>query len=121
MALLRLACHLYEKGKPAAHKTADRSTKFLIGPASRDHFLQHAYVARVQVLFEEVAGSLISLPKRRVLGVHVLLTRQSALILQLEHLQNEALLGAEVVVQLTQWYSGLISHLSGREAAIAIR
>ena len=51
----------------------------------------------------------------------LLLAGQAALILILEQRQDEALLGAEVVVQLAQRYSGLIGHLAGRQAAVAIR
>jgi hypothetical protein len=68
----------------------------------------------------EVAGLLVALPQRQVLGVHAGLGRQAALVLLLEPGQDQALLGAEVVVELAGRHPGLLGHLAGRQAGVAL-
>jgi hypothetical protein len=48
------------------------------------------------------------------------LSGQPTAILLVQELKNEPLLGAVVVVELAQRNPGLISHLSCRQAAIAV-
>ena len=45
---------------------------------------------------------------------------QAALVLLLEQGQDQALLGAEVVVELADRHLGLLGHLAGRQARVAI-
>ena len=103
VAALGLAGHLGEQGNPAAEQVADCRAKLGVRPAGGDQLLQHPYVAGVQVVLEEVAGLLVALPQRQILGIHMGLAGQAALVLLLEQGQDEALFGAEVVVS---WLTG---------------
>ncbi len=49
-----------------------------------------------------------------------MLARQTPLILLIKQREDEALLGTEVVMQLAERHSGLLGHLPGRQAAVAV-
>jgi len=109
------------RSKPSSSKQlADCRAELGVRPAGGDQLLQHPHIAGVQVVLEEVAGLLVALPQRRVLGVHAPLAVQAALVLLLEQGQDQTLLGAKVVVQLTDRHPGLLSHLAGRQPSIAV-
>src|SRR5215217_2690107 len=120
VAALGLAGHLGEQGDPAAEQLADGRADLGIGPPGGHQLLEHPDVAGLQVVLEEVAGLLVPLPQGPVLGVHVGLAGQALLVLHREQGQDESALGAEVVVQLAQRHPGLLGHLSGRQAGVAV-
>jgi hypothetical protein len=120
VAALGLPGHLGQQGKPAAQQLADRFADLAVGPSRGDRLLQDPHIAGVQVVLEVVAGLLVALPQRQILGIHALLAGQAALILLLEQGQNQALLGAEVVVELAERHPGLLGHLAGRQARVAV-
>ena len=57
---------------------------------------------------EEVAGLFVALPQRAVLGVHRRLAGQTPAVLGLEHIEDELLLGPEVIMQLAQGDTGRV-------------
>src|SRR5918999_2092662 len=119
-AALGLAGHLGQEHVPAGEQLPDRVADLGVGPSRGQHLLEHAHIARLQVVLEEVAGLLVALPQRLVLGVHAALALQEPLVLLAEQGDDERALGAEVVVQLAQRHPGLLGHLPGRQAGVAV-
>jgi hypothetical protein len=85
-----------------------------------DHLLEHAHVARVEVVLEEVARLLVALPERPLARVHPGLPFEAPAVLLLEDGEEEALLRPEVVVELAQRHAGGLGHLAGGETAVAV-
>ena len=87
---------------PAADELAHGRGDLRVRPAGRDHLLEHADVARLEVLLEEVARLLPLAPQRLGPGVHRALALEEAGVLALEDGEDELLLAAEVVVDLAE-------------------
>src|SRR5215207_227776 len=119
-AALGLAGHLGQEHVPVGEQFADRVADLGVGPAGGQHLLEHAHVARLQVVLQKVAGLLVALPERLVLGVHAGLALQQAVVLLGEQGDDERALGAEVVVELAQRHPRLLGHLAGGEAGVAV-
>jgi hypothetical protein len=98
------------KANHPAHQLTNCAAELGVGPPSRDHLLEHPHVSGVQVIVKKVAGPLVALPQGRNLGVHILLAGEAALTFVLQQRKDEALLGTEVIVQLTQRHSGLFGN-----------
>ena len=90
------------------------------GPPGGDHLLEHADVARLEVVFEEVACPLVATPQGDILGVHRALAGQASTVLRLEQGEHHSALGPEVVVHLRQRHAGLLGHLARREPGVAV-
>src|SRR5580658_697993 len=100
--MLGLPGYLGDQIEPALKKVPDAVTDGAIRPAGGDHLLQHLHISGLQIVFEEVARLLVALPEWTVLGVHLGLAGETTGVLGPEKVEDELLLGAEVVVQLAQ-------------------
>ena len=88
-----------------------------IVPAGGDQLLQHAHIARRDVVIEIVARPvpLLRELERRVAEQGVLAIEQLRVEI-LEQRQHHPLLGAEVIVDLAQRHAGRRRHVAGRQA-----
>jgi hypothetical protein len=104
-----------EDAGPAADQFTYCIANLCRAPSRRDHLLQDADVAGVEVVFEVVAGQIPSLGERQVELVHVCLTSDQCVVLLAKHRQDQLFFRSEVVVDLRQRNSGLLGHASSRE------
>ena len=115
---LGLARKLRDEIEPADQAGADDLGDLGIGPAGGDQLLQHAHVARRDVVIEIVAGPVPLLRKleRRIAEQRVLAIEQLGVEI-LEQRQHHPLLGAEVIVDLAERHAGRRRDVAGRRPA----
>ena len=86
----------------------------------RPQLPQHAHVAGLEVLVEQVAGDAPLLRQRAGGGEELALALEQLLVLAVEHLDEQALLAAEVVVDEREAHARPVGHRARARAAVPV-
>ena len=105
---------------PAGRRRAPARRQLGVGEARRPQLPQHAHVAGLEVLVEQVAGDAPLLRQRAGGGEELALAYEQLLVLAVEHLDQQALLAAEVVVDEREAHAGPVGHRARARAAVAV-
>ena len=105
--------------EPAAQVAAHRLGDFGARQACRDHLVQDADIAGRQIIIEEIAGALPTVPQRHRCGECRRLALQQALVQMVEQGQEQPFLGTEMIVDLAERNAGDLGNAARRQIGIA--